>query len=84
MTSSPTSAYLPSNMNNESRLFFTLFSPETVKATLLIVHGMQEHSGRYSEIAEYFANHGIAVVTYDHLGHGRSVRRKRKLAFSAQ
>ncbi|SFJ35973.1 Lysophospholipase, alpha-beta hydrolase superfamily [Chryseobacterium indologenes] len=81
MTSSPTSAYLPSNMNNESRLFFTLFSPETVKATLLIVHGMQEHSGRYSEIAEYFANHGIAVVTYDHLGHGRSVRRKKEIGF---
>jgi alpha-beta hydrolase superfamily lysophospholipase len=81
MISSSKSAYLPSNLDNESRLFFTLFSPETPKATLLIVHGMQEHSGRYSEIAEYFAGLGIAVVTYDHLGHGRSVRRKKEIGF---
>ena len=48
-----TAAYLSSKINNESQLFYTLFSPETTKATLLIVHGMQEHSGRYAEIAEY-------------------------------
>ncbi|AZA82662.1 alpha/beta hydrolase [Chryseobacterium lactis] len=81
MTSSPKSAYLPSNVNTHSRLFFTLFSPETVKATLLIVHGMQEHSGRYADIADYFCNHGIAVLTYDHLGHGRSVKKNRDIGF---
>jgi alpha-beta hydrolase superfamily lysophospholipase len=42
---------------------------------------MQEHSGRYAEIAEYFAAHGIAVLTYDHLGHGKSVRRKKDIGF---
>ncbi len=77
------SSYLSSNLNNDSKLFYTLFSPETAKATLLIVHGMQEHSGRYSGIAEYFANHGIAVLTYDHLGHGKSVKIKMKLASSS-
>lgn len=81
MTSSSRSAYLPSNVNNESKIFFTLFTPETVKATLLMVHGMQEHSGRYVEIAEYFASHGIAVLTYDHLGHGKSVRKKSEIGF---
>ncbi|MBB6329116.1 alpha-beta hydrolase superfamily lysophospholipase [Chryseobacterium sediminis] len=75
------SAYLPSKINSESQLFHTLFSPETAKATLLIVHGMQEHSGRYAEIAEYFANHGIAVLTYDHLGHGKSVKEKKDIGF---
>ncbi|WP_312298124.1 alpha/beta fold hydrolase [Chryseobacterium sp.] len=75
------SSYLSSNLNNDSKLFYTLFSPETAKATLLIVHGMQEHSGRYSEIAEYFANHGIAVLTYDHLGHGKSVKNKDEIGF---
>ncbi|WP_250252988.1 alpha/beta fold hydrolase [Chryseobacterium sp. Marseille-Q3244] len=58
-----------------------MFTPQTAKATLLIVHGMQEHSGRYSEIAEYFANHGIAVLTYDHLGHGKSVKDKNEIGF---
>lgn len=81
MQVSPKSAYLPSNLNKASQLFHTLFSPQTAKATLLIVHGMQEHSGRYAEIAEYFANHGIAVLTYDHLGHGKSVKDKSEIGF---
>ncbi|MDW9382550.1 alpha/beta fold hydrolase [Chryseobacterium sp. JV558] len=81
MPLSKSSAYLPSNINSESQLYYTLFSPETIKATLLIVHGMQEHSGRYTEIAEYFAAHGIAVLTYDHLGHGKSVKEKKDIGF---
>ncbi|MCS4304889.1 alpha/beta fold hydrolase [Chryseobacterium sp. BIGb0232] len=76
-----TSAYLSSKANSKSHLFCNLFAPDTPKATLLIVHGMQEHSGRYAEIAEYFANHGIAVLTYDHLGHGKSVKEKKDIGF---
>ncbi|SMO83869.1 Lysophospholipase, alpha-beta hydrolase superfamily [Chryseobacterium rhizoplanae] len=75
------SSYHPSNSNKASQIFHTLFSPETAKATLLIVHGMQEHSGRYAEIAAYFASHGIAVLTYDHLGHGKSVKEKKDIGF---
>ncbi|KAB1228673.1 alpha/beta fold hydrolase [Chryseobacterium viscerum] len=75
------SSYLPSKINSESQLYYTLFSPETAKATLLMVHGMQEHSGRYAEIAEYFAAHGITVLTYDHLGHGKSVKEKKDIGF---
>lgn len=81
MSVSQITAYLSSKANSNSQLFYTLFSPETTKATLLIVHGMQEHSGRYTEIAEYFAAHGIAVLTYDHLGHGRSVKEKKDIGF---
>ncbi|RLJ31581.1 alpha-beta hydrolase superfamily lysophospholipase [Chryseobacterium sp. 7] len=81
MISSQNSNYLPSNTDSKSQLFYNLFSPETLKATLLIVHGMQEHSGRYAEIAEYFANHGIAVLSYDHLGHGKSVKEKKDIGF---
>ncbi|MBV8328372.1 alpha/beta fold hydrolase [Chryseobacterium sp.] len=81
MRSAQQSGYLLSNVNNKSKLFFTHFSPESIKATLLIVHGMQEHSGRYSEIAMYFASQGIAVLTYDHLGHGKSVRDKKEIGF---
>ncbi|OCA76637.1 alpha/beta hydrolase [Chryseobacterium contaminans] len=81
MTTSQKSLYISSKFNNNSKLFYTLFAPQTAKATLLIVHGMQEHSGRYAEIAEYFANHGIAVITYDHLGHGKSVKNKNDIGF---
>ncbi|MEJ5104948.1 alpha/beta fold hydrolase [Chryseobacterium sp. MYb328] len=81
MPVSQKSAYIPSNSNKASQLYYTPFIPQTAKATLLIVHGMQEHSGRYAEIAEYFANHGIAVLTYDHLGHGKSVKEKKDIGF---
>ncbi len=75
------SSYLSSSLNQDSKIFYNLFAPEMPTATLLIVHGMQEHSGRYAEIAEYFANHGIAVLTYDHLGHGKSVKDKNEIGF---
>lgn len=75
------SSYL--STTNKTNLFHTLFIPETtpVKATLLIIHGMQEHSGRYTEIAGYFADRGFAVLTYDHLGHGKSVKDKKDIGF---
>ena len=39
---------------------------------LLLVHGYAEHSGRYEEMAGWFAVRGAAVHAYDHRGHGRS------------
>jgi alpha-beta hydrolase superfamily lysophospholipase len=39
---------------------------------LLLVHGYAEHSGRYEEMACWFAARGCAVHAYDHRGHGRS------------
>jgi len=83
MKSQQKSGYLSENKNVQTQLFYTLFYPEAIpiKATLQIVHGMQEHSGRYSEIAEYFANRGFAVLTYDHLGHGKSVKNKEDIGF---
>ncbi|MGV9709128.1 alpha/beta hydrolase [Gordonia sp. NPDC003424] len=43
------------------------------KAVLVLVHGMGEHSRRYAETAETFADAGYAVYAYDHRGHGDSV-----------
>ncbi len=67
----------------EHKLFYTLFEPEDqpVRATLLVLHGMQEHSGRYATFARYLKNRGIAVVTYDHLGHGKTAQRKEDHGF---
>ncbi|WP_172276626.1 alpha/beta fold hydrolase [Chryseobacterium sp. LAM-KRS1] len=75
--------YLSKNTSDQPKLFYNVFTPETneIKASLLIIHGMQEHSGRYKEIAEYFAGHGLAVITYDHLGHGKSVKEKKDIGF---
>lgn len=66
-------------------LHHTLFPPKnSAKATLLIVHGMTEHSERYAKFAEYLAQQDIAVLTYDQLGHGRSIRNADELGYFAK
>lgn len=45
-----------------------------VHGVIQLVHGMQEHIGRYEEFAEFLAGKGFLVVGHDHLGHGQSVR----------
>lgn len=45
---------------------------EKARAVLLVVHGMGEHSRRYAETAEFFADNGFVVYAYDHRGHGLS------------
>lgn len=44
----------------------------TPRATVVLVHGLGEHSGRYEALATHFAERGIAVVAPDHIGHGES------------
>ena len=69
--------------DNTHYLHHTFFEPTDgeVKATLLIVHGMAEHSGRYAEFAQFLADNGIAVATYDQLGHGRTIKTPEELGF---
>lgn len=68
--------------NSVHRLHHTFFIPKNkIRATLLIVHGMSEHSGRYADFAQFLANHGILVATYDQLGHGQTVKDKYELGF---
>ena len=43
-----------------------------VKAVLLVVHGLGEHSGRYMNVVNHFVPLGYAVYALDHLGHGKS------------
>ncbi|MDX9992154.1 MAG: alpha/beta hydrolase [Anaerolineales bacterium] len=43
-----------------------------VKAVLLIVHGIGEHSGRYMNLVNHFVPLGYAVYGLDHPGHGNS------------
>lgn len=42
------------------------------KATVVIVHGYAEHSGRYGHVGVRLAGSGYAVGAYDLRGHGRS------------
>lgn len=71
--------------DNSHYLHHTFFEPTDsttdITATLLIVHGMAEHSGRYAEFAQFLADNGIAVATYDQLGHGKTVKSEEELGF---
>ncbi len=40
------------------------------RAVLQLVHGISEYILRYDHFARFLADHGIAVVGSDHLGHG--------------
>lgn len=45
--------------------------PESAKATIIIVHGLAEHLGRYDDIAGVL-NKEFNVIRYDQRGHGHS------------
>lgn len=55
-------------------LYTTYIEPfeKDIIASILILHGMQEHSDRYLAFAEYLGNLGFAVLLYDHVGHGNT------------
>jgi alpha-beta hydrolase superfamily lysophospholipase len=57
----------------DHQIYFQNWLPEgEVKAVLLVVHGLAEHSGRYMNLVHHFLPLGYAVYAIDHLGHGRS------------
>lgn len=63
------------------RLFETDFygqywQPEEVKAVVVLVHGMGEHSNRYEHVAEKLNKNKYAVVGYDNFGHGRTAGKR--------
>jgi alpha-beta hydrolase superfamily lysophospholipase len=40
--------------------------------SVVLMHGLGEHSGRYRHVAAFFNECGLSVRCYDHRGHGRS------------
>jgi len=59
-------------VGGEGQLYWQAWQPEAARALLLIVHGFDDHSGRYTHVAEYFSSHGFAVYAFDQIGHGKS------------
>jgi len=68
------------------KLSYRTYEPvdQKVIATLLIVHGMQEHSGRYQLLANHLTDQGIAVLIYDQLGHGKTAINAEGLGYFQQ
>jgi alpha-beta hydrolase superfamily lysophospholipase len=53
-------------------IYLTEWVPEKVKGTVVIVHGIGEHIGRYITIATALNQAGYAVFGFDLPGHGKS------------
>ncbi|MGQ0700688.1 MAG: lysophospholipase [Panacagrimonas sp.] len=45
---------------------------KSIKAVVVIAHGLGEHGGRYAHVAEALVGIGCAVYAIDHRGHGKS------------
>lgn len=55
------------------RLFAMLWLPDgEVRGVLQIAHGMTEHIGRYTVLAQALTRHGFVVAGFDLRGHGRN------------
>ena len=56
-----------------TRLYWQRYVPDDrPRAELLFVHGLAEHSGRYSHVMRYFAEQGFDCWALDYRGHGKS------------
>ena len=60
--------------DGKNKLHVTRWLPdqESPNVWVQLVHGMNEHMGRYEEFAAYLAEHGIAVMGHDCIGHGKT------------
>ena len=47
-----------------------------------IIHGKNEHMGRYKDFAEYLNTLGLLVIGHDQLGHGKTALEAKVTHFS--
>ena len=55
------------------RLFYRSWEIDRPSAACILVHGLGEHGGRYTRLAEALTRTGYSVWIADHRGHGRSI-----------
>ena len=60
------------NLHN-TKFYGQYFKTETVKGVIILVHGMGEHSNRYTNfVIPKLLEKNLSVITYDQFGHGRT------------
>jgi alpha-beta hydrolase superfamily lysophospholipase len=64
------------NSADHLRLFWQRFTPERPKATVIVLHGGGDHSGRYPGITRALVQAGFQVALVDFRGHGQSDGRR--------
>ncbi|MFN2289765.1 MAG: lysophospholipase [Anaerolineae bacterium] len=54
-------------------LYYQRWRPEGIpRASLAVIHGFGEHSGRYGNVVDWFVPRGYAIYALDQRGYGRS------------
>jgi alpha-beta hydrolase superfamily lysophospholipase len=73
------------------RLFYRMWNSSVDRGkSLILIHGLGEHSGRYVHVGSFFSKAGFRTVAFDLRGHGRSggkpvfVKRYEELAADVQ
>lgn len=57
---------------DDNELFYQTWTPDKIRGTLLITHGLAEHSDCYHHVAKELSEDGWKVLAWDLRGHGRS------------
>ena len=59
--------------SDDTRIYHQCWLPDgTPKAGIVLVHGLAEHSGRYTNLVNHMVSRDYAVYGLDHIGHGKS------------
>jgi alpha-beta hydrolase superfamily lysophospholipase len=57
----------------DTNIYYQAYLPNAdIRASIIIVHGLGEHSGRYDNVVNYLLPQGFAIYGFDLPGHGRS------------
>lgn len=61
----------------QRKIFFQKWLPEQeTKGIIALVHGLGEHSGRYTHVADFFTSQGLAIIAVDTYGHGQTTGKR--------
>ena len=59
-------------MPDGTELYTRAWEHPNPAATIVLIHGVSEHTGRWEHVAEFFVENGFEVFSYDQRAHGES------------
>lgn len=62
------------NSKDGYKLDVHIFEVKEPKAVVQVIHGMEEHQGRYEKFIKFLNQNGFSVVSSDMRGHGKSAK----------
>lgn len=71
-------------MTDQSKLFVRDYPVDDATTTVVVLHGLAEHSARYEQFAGELNNKGYHVLVPDHRGHGQTGERAGRLGYFAE